>query len=132
MSNDLIILEEELPLRYIRFTSISRPYGQPAALCGLRVFGLGDGEYPKEAVYRIRRTSPVEMEICIEEQEESSGFQILWGHAPDKLYHSCMTYELSKTIKALVSGETYFIRVDSFNENGITIGTHIRQIEKWK
>ena len=47
---------------------------------------------------------------------------ILWGLKPDKLYHSYLTYDTKKRIGALVDGESYYVRVDVFNENGITEG----------
>ena len=35
---------------------------------------------------------------------------------------SCITYDTKKRIGALVDGESYYVRVDTFNENGITEG----------
>jgi len=51
------------------------------------------------------------------------GYNILWGHAPDKLYHSYMVFgATSKRIGALVKGHPVYVRVDAFNEVGITEG----------
>ena len=50
------------------------------------------------------------------------GYNILWGHAPEKLYHSYMVFGNEQRIGALVKGEQYYVRVDAFNENGITEG----------
>ena len=55
--------------------------------------------------------------------EDVVGYNILWGHKADKLYHSYMVFGVTeKDIKALVTTQDYFVRVDAFNENGITEG----------
>ena len=46
----------------------------------------------------------------------------MWGHTPDKLYHSYLTYTLENRIGALIKDQNYYIRIDAFNENGITHG----------
>lgn len=47
----------------------------------------------------------------------------LWGCAPDKLYHSYMVLDANrKNIGALMKGEHVWVRVDTFNETGITEG----------
>ena len=51
------------------------------------------------------------------------GYNILWGSSPEKLYHSYMIFGKEKRIGALVKGRSYYVRVDAFNENGITEGT---------
>lgn len=51
------------------------------------------------------------------------GYNILWGHAPEKLYHSYMVFGNTKKVGALVKGQDYWVRVDAFNESGITEGT---------
>ena len=56
-------------------------------------------------------------------QENVVGYNILWGTDPQKLYHSYMIFDTKQNIGALVKGETYYVRVDAFNENGITEGT---------
>ncbi len=53
------------------------------------------------------------------------GYEILWGHEKDKLYHKFIgSLEIrEKTIRALVSQMSqYYVRIDAFNENGITHG----------
>ena len=57
------------------------------------------------------------------------GYNILWGHRPDKLYHSYLVMGKGindKHIGALVKGQACYVRVDAFNENGITVGEAIR------
>jgi hypothetical protein len=51
------------------------------------------------------------------------GYNILWGSAPDKLYHSYMVFGAAeKKIGALMKGEPVWVRVDAFNEAGVTEG----------
>ena len=62
------------------------------------------------------------MTVEISEPDTVTGYNILWGRTPDKLYHSFMTFENTQRVGALVSGADYYVRVDAFNENGITEG----------
>ena len=69
------------------------------------------------------------MEIEIEPVNGADGYNILWGSSPEKLYHSWMLMgETIKNIGALVEGRTYYVRVDSFNENGVTEGIVIENV----
>ena len=57
------------------------------------------------------------------------GYNILWGHRPDKLYHSYLVMGKGigeKRIGALVKGQACYVRVDAFNENGIMHGEVIK------
>ena len=65
----------------------------------------------------------LDMVVQIEEQVEALGYNILFGSSPEKLYHSSMVFSAgSHRIGALVKGREYYVRVDAFNENGITQG----------
>lgn len=62
-------------------------------------------------------------ESCVMGNHRRGRVNILWGYAPDKLYHSCLVYgKTSQKIGALVKGEPVYVRVDTFNEVGITEG----------
>ena len=53
----------------------------------------------------------------------ADGVCIQWGSAPDKLYHSCLTYVPGmRRITALCEGQRVWLRVDAFNGSGITCG----------
>ena len=68
------------------------------------------------------------MTVRIGEQSDTVGYNILFGSAPDKLYHNYMVFESGeKRIGALIKDRKYFVRVDAFNENGITEGL-IREV----
>ena len=112
------------------------PYDQNPCISGMRVFGKGVGDLPEQAGYEVVRSSGIDMEVMIKPWEKdmsdgTTGYNILWGLKPDKLYHSYLTYDSRKRIEALVKGESYYVRVDSFNENGITEG-QIQFVEDFK
>ena len=50
-----------------------------------------------------------------------------YGIAPDKLYQSWLVYDADEVmLSTLMAGQTYYVCVDSFNENGITTGKIIK------
>ena len=129
LSHDFLLSEEGWRARFFRLSDMAVPYAQNPCVSGLRVFGIGEGEAPKAPEFTAVRTGDLDMEVAITEVPEALGYNILFGSSPEKLYHSYMLFEPgTKRIGALVSGRQYFVRVDSFNENGITEGTVIRKV----
>ena len=127
LSHDLIVREEGLLARYLRLSNMAVPYGQNPCISGLRVFGLGDGESPEMPVFTAARIGDLDMLVQIKEQSDALGYNILFGSAPEKLYHSDMVFAAeSHRIGALIKGRDYYVRVDAFNENGITEGICIK------
>lgn len=106
-------------LRYVRVSRIEMPYGRKPCISGLRVFGMGSGSAPEVPAYEARADG---MDLYVSVSGNAVGYNILWGHAEDKLYHSCILYGTEKRIGALVKGQCCYVRVDAFNENGITEG----------
>lgn len=123
-AHDFIELKEPQKMRYIRLTVQALPYEQAAAVSGLRVFGKGTGVDPKAAEeVCVSYDGKMDMDICWKVDESAVGAVVLWGHASDKLYHSRMVYGDSRVhVGALVCGQNVYVRVDTFNENGITEG----------
>jgi len=127
LTHDLILLEEGFRVRFLRLSDMAVPYGQQPCISGLRVFGLGQGEKPAVPVFMARRDSDLDMTVSIEAQDNTLGYSILFGNSPEKLYHSYMVFQAEKKrIGALIKGRDYFVRVDAFNESGITEGTCIQ------
>lgn len=61
-------------------------------------------------------------------ENKALGYTILFGNRPDKLYHSYMVFakegeDVEQRVGALVKGREYYVRVDAFNESGITEGS---------
>jgi len=130
LSHDLIVREKGVKARYIRCTVKELPYGQPACISGLRVFGLGEGELPKKAT-GIQTELESELDLSVSwEKDDAVGYNVLWGFAQDKLYHSYMVFGSNEVkIGALIKGQPLYVRVDTFNEKGITAGEVFTVIE---
>ena len=127
LSHDFIVREDGFNARYLRLCQISVPYDQKPCVSGLRVFGRGSGKRPSLPEFTALRSGGLDMVVDIHPQTDTLGFNILFGASPEKLYHSCMVFSSGqKKIGALIAGRTYYIRVDAFNENGITEGTCVR------
>ena len=127
LTHDLILWEEGIRVRFLRLSDMAVPYGQQPCISGLRVFGLGQGEKPAAPVFTVRRENDLDMTVSVQSQENTLGYNILFGSSPDKLYHSYMTFKAGdQRIGALIKGRDYFVRVDAFNENGITEGTCVQ------
>ena len=123
LSHDLVVREEGFAVRYLRLSDMAVPYGQNPCVSGLRVFGLGRGERAAVPQASARREGDLDMLVDIAPQTDALGYNILFGSAPDKLYHSAMVFASGEhRIGALILGRSYFVRVDAFNENGITRG----------
>lgn len=122
LSHDFITRTDGVIVRYLRLSGIILPYNQTPTVSGLRVFGIGKGKKPNIPQFTAIRDNELDMTVEILESDTATGYNILWGRTPDKLYHSFMTFENTQRVGALVSGADYYVRVDAFNENGITEG----------
>ncbi len=124
LTHDFIVREEGFNARFFRLSEIELAYDQAPCVSGLRVFGLGKGEAPAVPTFTAARTNDLDMVVSIAPQENTIGYNILFGSSPDKLYHSDMVFTAGDhRIGALIKGRSYYVRVDAFNENGITEGT---------
>ena len=123
LAHDLVVREEGISVRYVRLTVTEMPFGQNACVCGLRIFGVSDRAAPQAArVERIERSLDGR-DVHVAWSGDAMGYNVLWGHAPNKLYHCKQVLSKSQTkIGALVAGQKYWLRVDSFNEGGVTEG----------
>lgn len=127
LSHDLVVLEKGKDLRFLKLTILEVPYQQAPCISGFRIFGIGEGKKAAVPRFTVRRVSEVDMvvEILPQEIEDAGkpvGYNILWGTLPGKLYHSYMIFGTKQNIGALVKGKDYYVRVDAFNEAGITEG----------
>ena len=123
LTHDLVVRESGVETRYVRLTVTQTAYHAPACISGLRVFGRGRGKPPVQASrVSARRTDGMTMEVRW--QGDAVGYEVLWGLSPDKLYHSFRVFGKNAIeIRALMADvEQYYVRVDAFNENGITEG----------
>ena len=124
--HDFCVFEEGIDLRYVRLSRMELPYSQKPCVSGLRLFGIGSGEVPEEPTFEVRRTGDTELTVRVEKQEDALGWNMLFGHAPDKLYHSCLIFSHGETwLDALVKGQDCYVRLDAFNRAGIREGSRI-------
>lgn len=122
-SHDFLVRENGIQIRYLKLSKMEVPYQQIPCISGLRVFGIELGRKCAQPDYSVCRTNPLDMEIEIETpSDDVVGYNVVWGHAKDKLYHSWMTFDRKVKIPALVAGQSYYVRVDAFNESGVTEG----------
>ena len=139
LPHDLIVREDGIQVRFVRLTVVEIPYDVTPCISGLRVFGIGTGQKPQVPVFRTARSeNRLDLHVTIEGTKDAVGYNILWGHEADKLYHSYQIYRdvkdvqesrdavMEKRIGALVKSQEYFVRVDAYNENGITKGKVVK------
>jgi hypothetical protein len=102
------------------------------ALAGLRIFGTAGGELPGNVdafgVERLADRCIVDLHWT--ESPDAVGYNIRFGTQKDKLYHNYQVLgNNSVTIRSLNSKLKYYFTIDVFNENGITKGTDIIEVE---
>lgn len=135
LPHDFIVREDGITARYVRLTILEIPYAVDPCISGLRVFGNGSGMKPEAPEYSISRSEDkLDLNVLIHGQKDAVGYNILWGHEESKLYHSYQIYRhaddvknqkdavIKKRIGALTASQNYFVRIDAYNENGISKG----------
>ena len=126
-SNGYYAYADGIRARYIRVMGGDLPYGQTLRISGLRVFGNGAGARPAAAKAAAVRVDALDGKISWQHLENAQGCNVRYGTAPDKLYHSWLVYGADEvTLSTLMAGQTYYICVDSFNENGVTEGDVVK------
>ena len=120
LAHDLIVKEDGFQAKYVKLTILEVPFNQAPCLSGIRIFGLGSGRLPKMTKeIKVERLSDLDMQVSWQE-DLAIGHTILWGHDPQRLYHSCMVFGANeKIISALIVDSPVYVRVDAFNECGI-------------
>jgi hypothetical protein len=125
LPHDLVVRENGLSARYIKLTVVSLPYSQAACVSGLRVFGIGHGEAPP-TVKNVETEWESDIDISVSWNGNATGYNVLWGFAADKLYHSYQVFDTKVKIGGLIKDQPVYLRIDSFNESGITEGKAVR------
>lgn len=128
LPHDFLVREDGVVTRYLRLTVTEVPFGVPACISGLRVFGKAEGDAPKEPVYAVSREGDLDAKVTIEPGDGAVGHVVTWGMAPDRLYHSKMTFANEVRITSLMKDRAAYVRVETFNESGITKGQKVIRI----
>lgn len=130
--HDYVELKTPVKARFIRLTNYRVP-GGTFAIAGLRVFGNSGGAVPaKIKKFEIVRSAADRCIVTLKWNKNSNavGFNIRYGTQIDKLYHNYQVLGSdSITIRSLNSLSKYYFTIDTFNENGISRGSKIIEVE---
>ncbi len=125
--NDYVQLNQPVKARYVRYNNIKVPTPN-LAMSEFRVFGLGSGKAPSTVknVQISREADRREAVMSWDEVKGAQGYNVRWGIAPDKLYHSWLVYDKNELkITTLDKPTTYYFTVEAFNSNGISKPTKV-------
>lgn len=129
--HDYIELTRPVKARYIKLTNYHIPDGT-FAIAGLRIFGNGGGKTPSEIKNLVLKR--LENDRCVvdlnwKKTPDAIGYNVRYGTSKDKLYHNYQVLGAnSLTIRSLNSLQKYYFAIDAFNENGITKGKKIIEL----
>jgi len=130
--HDYIQLPKPVLARYIRLTNYHVPDGT-FAIADLRLFGKGPGAIPeKVSQFIVTRNQEDKREVNLswKKNQNAVGYNIRYGEAPDKLYHTYQVMNNDKlTIRSLKSNQKYYFVIDAFNEAGIQKGNTLTTIQ---
>jgi hypothetical protein len=122
-----IELNEARHARFVRVTAGAMPFGGPFALSGLRVFGVCDTPRTSPVTATATRSDPRTASLTWTAAAGAVGYNVRYGLAPEKLYHSWLVYDRTDLeVGSLNAGRAYWFAIDSFNEGGITPGPVLR------
>ena len=130
--HDYLELRTPVQAQYLRLTNFKMPGSGTFALAGLRVFGNGGGTKPADVnAFDVKRlTDRCIVDLHWTEVPDAVGYNIRYGTQKDKLYHN---YQVlgndSLTIRSLNANLKYYFTIDVFNENGVTKGNNIIEVE---
>ncbi|WP_075602284.1 family 43 glycosylhydrolase [Saccharicrinis aurantiacus] len=123
--NAYLPLSVPVKAKYVRYNNIEVP-GNNFAMSEVRVFGLGEGKIPSSVKnFKIsREADPRDAVMSWDAVKGAQGYNIRWGIAPDKLYHSWLVYDVNEhKVPSLDKGTDYYFTIEAFNENGISKST---------
>jgi hypothetical protein len=130
--HDYIELQAPIKARFIRLTNYRVPSGT-FALADLRVFGKREGGHPST----IRKLNIIRSatDRCVanlkwDKSPDAVGFNIRYGTQKEKLYHNYQVLGTDTiTIRSLNSLSKYYFTIDTFNENGLSKGNTVIEVE---
>ncbi len=121
--HELLVLPKALKARYVRVLNLERLTGR-FSVFDLRVFGLASGRKP-EAVTGLsaeRGEDPRRRRVSWPASDGAQGYVLRWGTDPDELYLTCQSETPEVELGLFSVGQSYYFRVDAFNESGVTPG----------
>jgi hypothetical protein len=130
--HDYLELTKPVKARYIKLTNYHMASGT-FAIAGLRVFGSGGGKTPlevKNVILKRLETDRCVVDINWTKVAGAVGYNIRYGTSKDKLYQNYQVIGAETlTIRSLSAFQKYYFTMDVFNENGITKGKSIIELD---
>ena len=129
--NAYIQLNKAVKAKYVRYKNIEVP-GNNLALSEIRVFGKGFGKKPAKVknFKIIRQEDRRDASFSWEPVKGAQGYNIRWGIAPDKLYHSWLVYDKNEHFMRSLDRDTeYYFSIEAFNENGISKSSEVVKVK---
>ena len=121
--HELLVLPKALKARYVRVLNLEKLTGR-FSVFDLRVFGLASGRKP-EAVTGLsaeRGEDSRRIRVSWPASDGAQGYVLRWGTDPDELYLTCQSETPEVELGLFSVGQSYYFRVDAFNESGVTPG----------
>ena len=111
--------------RFVRYEHI-HVGAKNLAISDIRVFGNGDGPRPATPKRLTARRERDERDAYIAWQpvRGAVGYNVRWGISPSKLYETYQRFADQGTtlnLRALTVGQSYWVAVESFDENGVSV-----------
>lgn len=129
--NAYLPLNQPVKGKFVRYKNLEVP-GNNLALSEIRVFGKGLGKKPEKVkAFKVNRQEDSrDASFTWEPVKGAQGYNIRWGIAPDKLYHSWLIYDLNEHfMRNLDRHTTYYFSIESFNENGISEKSGVLEVK---
>lgn len=121
--HDYVELRQALSTRYLKIENLHVPTGN-FCLSDLRVFGTADGDTPKQVTrFDVRRdnSDPRNAIISWQPEENAYGYNIRYGVAPHKLYHTItVNGECGYDLRGLDRDTTYYFAIEALGEAGVS------------
>lgn len=121
--HELLVLPKALKARYVRVLNLERLTGR-FSVFDLRVFGLASGRKPEAVTGLSAERGEDPRRICVSwpASDGAQGYVLRWGTDPDELYLTCQSETPEVELGLFSVGQSYYFRVDAFNESGVTPG----------
>ena len=122
--NAYVELENSVRARHLRYEHVHAGAAR-LAISDIRVFGHGAGTRPAvpAGVSARRDRDERNATIAWRPVARAVGYNVRWGIAPDKLYLTYQRFADQGTtleLRALTVGQSYWVAVESFDENGVS------------
>ena len=122
--NAYIELPTPVRARYVRYEHVHTT-APNLAISDIRIFGNGSGKSPAtpRKLAARRDTDARNAFLTWEKVSGATGYNVLWGIAPNKLYQTYQRFHdegETLEIRALNVGQDYYFAIEAFNENGVS------------